>query len=130
MTIDDDKLYSEYSKEIARFTKDMEELKKEQVLIEKNINKMAVSPKIMDIIKSQRHVNDKYIRQLQQAIDYLKIRQHIREKFIADNGVNLSQNDLDKDFATYLKNKSTNPEQLSWEKDPVQINTGILQQDE
>lgn len=130
ITVSSDKLIAEYVKEVGALEKDLTELEKEQNLIKTNIQKTTLEANLKNILKKHIFINAKYISQIRQALDYNKVKMHIREKYLADYGANLSQSDIDKDFDAFIQDQKVNKPEYPWRESGIRLNTNIFEEEE
>lgn len=127
VTIDQDPLLLEYIKEAEKIEGEHKKLSQEQEKIDSAVKKMILPAEYVEVAKRQIHINSRYLRQMQQRMDYFNVKKLMRQKYITERGDSLTLSQLEKDLQIYKDNKKSLKVEYEWRKNPVRFNTDLLE---
>jgi hypothetical protein len=117
-SIGSDQIHLDYAKKITEFQKEYEDIQKGIQIAKDRINDSSFTPKVAELIKSEIFIQEKYLRIIQQEIDFLKIKDNERAKYYVENSEVLTSEIIKKDYEDYLVREKANPKKYIWRLRP------------
>lgn len=113
-----DLIHVEYAKKITDFQKEYDDIQKGIQIAKDRINDSSFTPKVAELIKSEIFIQEKYLRIIQQEIDFLKIKDNERSKYYVEHSDILTAEIVKKDYEDYLVREKANPKKYIWRLRP------------
>lgn len=113
-----DLIHLDYAKKINEFQKEHDDIQKGISDAKNRINDSSFTPKVAEIIKSEIFIQEKYLRIIEQEINYLKIKDNERSKYYLENESTLTEEIVKKDHEDYLIQEKANPKKYIWRLRP------------
>ena len=113
-----DKIHADYTKKLIEFQKEYEDIQKGVQIAKDRINDSSFTPKVAELIKSEIFIQEKYLRVIQQEIDFLKIKDNERSKYYVEHSEVLTSEIVNKDYEDYLIREKANPKKYIWRLRP------------
>lgn len=113
-----DLIHVDYTKKITEFQKEHDDIQKGIQIAKDRINDSSFTPKVAELIKSEIFIQEKYLRIIQQEIDFLKIKDNERSKYYVEHSEVLTAEIVKKDYEDYLVREKANPKKYLWRLRP------------
>ncbi len=113
-----DSIHQDYKKNLAEFQKEYDDIKAGIQTAKDRINDSSFTPKVAELIKSEIFIQEKYLRIIEQEINYLKIKDNERSKYYAERSDTLTAAIVKKDYEDYLVREKANPKKYIWRLRP------------
>jgi hypothetical protein len=112
---EDDKVNTLIQKEIDTLMKDRTLMQERIDSVQASMEENALRPKLVEYSRKEYFQYDSMMRQIDQQIDYFKIRKALRTKDIQDRiKMGLSRKDLDAEFTAAEIDSKANIKKYSW----------------
>lgn len=118
-TQDDDKIVGLLQTEIVLLEADRKVMQERIAQVEKSLEENALRPMVQEYSRKEFFQYDKMMRQIDQQIDYFKIKKALREKNVYERvkkGLNLK--DLEVELAAFELDKKATAKTYAWRKLP------------
>jgi hypothetical protein len=116
VTIEEDKIYLDYKKEIAALEEDKKLLIEKNAVIAGKMNDKGSNQKFNDLLRKQKFANNRFLESVEQNLNFLKLKSLDREKLYVDSQGFQKLEDMEKQYEEYLINKKVNPPSYPWRK--------------
>ncbi len=113
-----DSIHQDYKKKLTEFQKEYDDIKAGIQIAKDRINDSSFTPKVAELIKSEIFIQEKYLRIIEQEINYLKIKDNERSKYYVEHSEALTAEIVKKDYEDYLVREKANPKKYIWRLRP------------
>ncbi len=113
-----DSIHMDYTKKLTEFQKEYDDIQKGIQTAKERINDSSFAPKVAELIKSEIFIQEKYLRIIEQEINFLKIKDNERSKYYVEHSDILTSEIVKKDYEDYLVREKANPKKYTWRLRP------------